>query len=103
MAMINELDIRNPSGLHARPAAVFVRAASGFRSEIRVANLTTNSPEVTAKSIIGVLALGVQQGHRIRLRCEGDDEAAAMAMLQGLVEAGLEEHLDEVPPAQAVC
>lgn len=95
MALLVELDVRNPSGLHARPAAVFVKAATGFESEIRVSNLTTASPEVTAKSIIGVLGLGVQRGHRIRLWCEGPDEVEAMAALRGLVESGLEERLDE--------
>lgn len=100
MAMMVELDVRNPSGLHARPAAVFVKAASGFGSEIRVANLTTASGDVSAKSIIAVLGLGVQRGHRIRLRCEGGDEHAAMKTLQGLVEAGLDEALDEVPPSE---
>jgi phosphotransferase system HPr (HPr) family protein len=99
MATIVELDVRNPSGLHARPAAVFVKAAAGFSSEIRVTNLTTDSPEVTAKSIIAVLGLGVEGGHRIRLRCEGGDEQVAIATLQGLVAAGLEESLDETPPA----
>lgn len=102
MAQIVELDVRNPSGLHARPAAVFVKAATGFGSEIRVANLTTCSPEVTAKSIIGVLGLGVQRGHRIRLWCEGDDEVEAMTALQALVVAGLEEPLDEAPPVAPV-
>ncbi len=86
-----ELDVRNPSGLHARPAAVFVRAAAGFASDVRVANLTTGSAEVTAKSIIGVLGLGVEPGHRIRLRIEGPDEGLAAASLRALVEAGLDE------------
>ncbi len=110
MAMIVELDVRNPSGLHARPAAVFVRAASGFQSQICVTNLTTSSREVTAKSIIGVLGLGVERGHRIRVRCEGDDEREAARTLESLVEAGLDEPLpepfdeplDEAPPAASV-
>jgi len=86
-----ELNVRNPSGLHARPAAVFVRAASGFRSEIRVENVTTGSAPVTAKSIIGVLGLGVSCGHRIRLVVDGEDEGPAAEALRSLVEAGLEE------------
>ena len=102
MATIIELDVRNPSGLHARPAAVFVKAASGFGSDIRVTNLTTDSPEVTAKSIIAVLGLGVQRGHRIRLTCHGGDEHAAMTALQGLVEGGLGEPLDGAPPTAPV-
>jgi phosphotransferase system HPr (HPr) family protein len=86
-----ELNVRNPSGLHARPAAVFVRAACAFRSDIRVANVTTGSLPVTAKSIIGVLGLGVQRGHTIRLDVEGEDEGTAAETLRSLVEAGLEE------------
>jgi phosphotransferase system HPr (HPr) family protein len=95
MAMSLELSVRNPSGLHARPAAVFVRAASAFQSDIRVANLTTGSASVTAKSIIGVLGLGVQRGHTIRLDIVGEDEGPAAATLRELVEAGLEEGIDE--------
>ena len=91
MATSLELNVRNPSGLHARPAAVFVRAACGFSSDIRVANVTTGSAPVTAKSIIGVLGLGVQRGHTIRLEVEGEDEGPAVETLRGLVEAGLEE------------
>ena len=84
-----EVQVQNPSGLHARPAALFVRAACAFRSEIRVANLTTGSSAVTAKSIIGVLGLGVQRGHRIQLSCEGEDEGLAAETLRSLVEDGL--------------
>ena len=86
-----ELQVDNPSGLHARPAAAFVRAACTFQSDIRVANLTTGSDPVTAKSIIGVLGLGVQRGHRIRLLVDGADEAPAAEALRALVEAGLGE------------
>ncbi len=92
MATEIELDIHNPTGLHARPAATFVRAAAGFRSDVRVANLTTGSPEVTAKSMIAVLSLGCSAGHRIRLRIEGEDEAAAAAALADLVRSGLGEN-----------
>jgi len=49
---------------------------------------------VTAKSIIGVLGLGVQRGHTIRLELEGEDEGTAAATLRGLVEAGLDELTD---------
>lgn len=95
MATSLELNVRNPSGLHARPAAVFVRAACTFQSDIKVANVTTGSAPVTAKSIIGVLGLGVQRGHTIRLEVEGDDEGSAVETLRSLVEAGLEEDLAE--------
>ena len=95
MTLSLELNVRNPSGLHARPAAVFVRAACTFQSDIRVANVTTGSAPVTAKSIIGVLGLGVQRGHTIRLDVDGDDEHSAAETLRDLVEAGLEEEFDD--------
>ena len=94
MATSIELDIRNPSGLHARPAAVFVKAAAGFASDIRIANVTTGSGLVPAKSIIGVLSLGVLRGHRVRVQVDGADEGDAAATLRSLVEAGLDEPLD---------
>ena len=89
-----ELDVRNPSGLHARPAAMFVKAAATFRSDVRVSNVTTGSVEVSAKSILAVLGLGVSSGHRIRVRAQGDDEAAAAQALADLVAAGLGETAD---------
>jgi phosphotransferase system HPr (HPr) family protein len=86
-----EVDVHNPSGLHARPAAVFVKAAAAFRADVRVANVTTGGAEVNAKSILSVLSLGASAGHRIRLRAEGDDEAEAARVLADLVSAGLGE------------
>jgi len=97
-----ELQVRNPSGLHARPAANFVRAACAFESDIRVANLTTGTEPVTAKSIIGVLGLGVQRGHRISVLVDGVDEGPAAEALRTLVETGLGEvdadHATDVDP-----
>jgi phosphocarrier protein len=83
--------IHNHSGLHARPAATFVRAASGFRSSITVRNASRNGIVVDAKSILGVLGLGVSPGHRIEVTVDGDDEDAAMAALTELVESGIGE------------
>ncbi|MCI0582029.1 MAG: HPr family phosphocarrier protein [Chloroflexi bacterium] len=91
MSAAIEVDVRNPSGLHARPAAVFVRAAAAIAADVRVANLTTGSPEVSAKSILAVLGLGVSAGHRIRVRVDGDGEAAAVRSLADLVAGGLGE------------
>lgn len=90
-----ELEIRNPSGLHARPAAVFVRAAAASRSRIRVVNLARDGAEADAKSILGVLGLGVSQGSRIRLSAEGEDAAETIARLAGLIVEGLGETMPE--------
>ena len=91
MSVTVEIDVRNPSGLHARPAAIFVQAAAAFRADVRVANLTTGSAEVNAKSILGILTLGVSSGHRIRVRADGEDEAVATRALADLVAGGLGE------------
>ncbi|HSO30373.1 MAG TPA: HPr family phosphocarrier protein [Candidatus Sulfomarinibacteraceae bacterium] len=91
MSVAVEVDVHNPSGLHARPAAVFVKAAAAFRSDVRVANVTSGSPEVNAKSILAVLGLGASSGHRIRLRADGEDETVAVRSLADLVTAGLGE------------
>ena len=99
MAKTLELNVRNPSGLHARPAATFVRAACSFRSDIRIENLTTSSAPVTAKSIIGVLGLGVECGHTIRIVLDGDDQTLASEALRSLVEGGLGENIDGEPDA----
>lgn len=89
-----ELAIRNRSGLHARPAATFVKAAAGFSSAITVQNVSRNGTVVDAKSILGVLGLGVSPGHRIVLTVDGVDEDAAMRALTELVESGIGESED---------
>ena len=90
------LTVRNPSGLHARPAATFVRAAAGFTSEVQVTNLTRD-PErsASAKSVLGVMGLGVSSGHEIRLSTDGPDADEALETLSRLVEAGLGEALEQ--------
>ena len=66
-----EVEIRNPSGLHARPAATFVKAAGGFAADVRVANVSRDpAKEASAKSVIGVMGLAVARGHRIRLTAD---------------------------------
>lgn len=80
--------IRNPSGLHARPAALFVQSARRYRSAVRLA---TERGVADGKSIVGVLKLGATPGTALTIECEGDDEEAAAAALAGLVEAGLGE------------
>lgn len=90
-----ELEVRNPSGLHARPAATFVRAAGGFSASVLVTNLTRDaSRSASAKSVLGVMGLGVARGHRIRIAAEGDDADAAVAHLSELVASGLGEQIE---------
>lgn len=80
-----DITIQHPAGLHARPASKFVRLASSFPCEIRVADLTKGTQAVNAKSILGVLSLGVDQGHQIRIETDGERESDAVQALQSLV------------------
>ncbi|MFZ5853520.1 MAG: HPr family phosphocarrier protein [Chloroflexota bacterium] len=86
-----ELTVINPSGLHARPASLFVETAARFASRITIENLDRAGRPVDAKSILMLLTAGVQRGHRIRLSADGPDEEEALAALRDLVEAGLGE------------
>lgn len=84
-----EITLKNPSGLHARPATVFVRAAGGLRSSVRVRNLDRPGPDVDGKSILEVLTLGVSKGDRISLMLQGEDEDTGLRELSSLIESGL--------------
>ena len=77
------LTIQHPAGLHARPASLFVQAANRFNCEVVV---TYKDRSVNAKSILGILTLGANQGARIVISTEGDDAEGALAALKKLVE-----------------
>jgi phosphotransferase system HPr (HPr) family protein len=85
--------IRNPSGLHARPAAMFVKTAAGFASRITLENLDRGTAPVDAKSIIAVMSSGVARGHRVRVTAEGPDEDTAIETLDAFIASGLGETL----------
>ena len=89
-----ELEVRNPSGLHARPASIFVKTAAGFRSRVQIQNLTRGTAPRDAKSILTMLAAGVKQGHLVRITADGEDEAGAIASLSELVRSGIGEPLE---------
>ncbi len=80
--------ILNPLGLHARAAARFVHAASGFSCRIRVRR---GGREVDGKSIMGLLLLAAARGNEIAITADGPDEEAAVAALCALIERGLDE------------
>lgn len=79
--------VEHPAGLHARPAALFVRTAAGFESAIRARNLSRDPErEADVKSILGLMTLGVEHGHQMLVRAEGPDEAEAVEALRALAE-----------------
>ena len=83
-----ELAIVNRLGLHARPAAMFVRIASRHRAEIWVSK---EGEEVNGKSIMGLMMLAAGQGSKLRIRCDGPDADKAMEELGELIKVGFNE------------
>jgi phosphocarrier protein HPr len=83
-----DIAIRNRLGLHARAAAKFVQTASRFQSEIKIRK---NGEEVDGKSILGLLLLAASQGTRITIAVYGEDEAAAFAAVEDLIERSFDE------------
>ena len=77
------LVLANKSGLHARPASVFVQTAKKFRSRI---SIRKGEKEADAKSILSVLALGAECGDEIKIIVEGDDAEDALKALVALVK-----------------
>lgn len=83
-----EFTIRNKLGIHARPAAQFVKMASRFSAEIRVEK---DGEEVDGKSIMGLMMLAAGHGSVITVAAEGDDADQALDALAELVERKFEE------------
>ena len=80
--------VNNQVGLHARPATFFIQKANEFKSSIWVEK---EERRVNAKSLLGVLSLGIVKGTAVTLIAEGVDEAAAVDALAELVESNFAE------------
>jgi phosphotransferase system HPr (HPr) family protein len=80
--------VKNKTGLHARPAAMFVQSAGKFASEIWIEK---EGKKVNAKSIMGVMSLGVSQGTEIKIIAEGEDEREAVEKLSELINSNFGE------------
>lgn len=81
--MEREITVLNKTGLHARPATLFVCEANKFKCEVKVEK---DGKTVNAKSIMGVLSLGISGGTSIKIITKGEGEAKAMEALVKLVE-----------------
>ncbi len=86
--VVRELVIQNQSGLHARPAAAFVRMANTFQSEITVRK---GEDSVNGKSIMGLMTLAAGQGTTLVVETQGDDAQKAADAIQALVESKFNE------------
>jgi phosphocarrier protein len=91
-AIERSVQIVNRLGMHARPAAEFVKLASRFRADVRVEK---EGLEVDGKSIMGVLMLAAEQGSQLTIRAAGHDAEAALAALCELVDGGFHEAYEE--------
>lgn len=86
-----EAVVTNPSGLHARPAATFVKTASRYDADVRIADLDTGSEEISGRSLLALMALGIRQGSRVRVSASGPEAPAALTELRALIEDGFGE------------
>jgi phosphocarrier protein FPr len=91
------LEIRNPLGLHARPAARFVQTAGAFDANVQVMNLTSGRGPAGGRSLNGLATLGIRQGHEILVSAHGPQAAAALDALANLAGRDFDE--EAAPPA----
>jgi phosphotransferase system HPr (HPr) family protein len=88
-----DFTVRHASGLHARPAALFVKTANKFKANILVRNLTRGGTnQAMAKSILSVLTLGVVSGHCIHVEADGEDAQEAVDAIRELIETNFGEN-----------
>ena len=86
--IIREVMINNQVGLHARPATFFIQKANEFKSSIWIEK---EDRRVNAKSLLGVLSLGIVKGTAINLIVDGSDEAEALETLTELINSDFSE------------
>jgi phosphocarrier protein HPr len=82
------LEITNKIGLHARPAALLVKTAAAFKSDIA---LVKGDKSVSAKSMLAVMSAGIKAGDTITVRAAGEDEVEALAAVAALIKADFQE------------
>lgn len=86
--MEQKIIVQNEAGIHARPAALLVKTAAKFGSEITI---EVNDRVINAKSIMNILSAGLKKGDEIRLKVSGSDEQEALQTLVELFEAKFNE------------
>jgi phosphocarrier protein HPr len=86
--LVKELTISNKLGIHARPAALFVKTANRFACEIFVEK---DGEKINGKSIMGLMMLAAGPGSKVTLHVRGADAAAAIAELEALVQRKFDE------------
>jgi phosphocarrier protein HPr len=91
MASSAEFTIKSEVGLHARPAAIFVKKAASFSSDIKIENLTNGKGPINAKSMLSLMTAAIEHNHQVRIIADGPDEAEAIEALGKLIEENFPE------------
>ena len=94
----DEISLPNPSGLHARPAAMLATEARKFKSDVR---MLRGADEANAKSIVAIMGLATQHGDAIRIKASGADAEAAVRAISAMLADGCGETPGEAPQAPA--
>jgi phosphocarrier protein FPr len=95
------LEIRNPLGLHARPAARFVQTAAAFDADVEVMNLTSGRGPAAGRSLNGVATLGIRQGNEILVTARGPQAEQALAALSELAGRDFDERAEPTPQVES--
>jgi len=88
LMLSRKITIKNPSGLHLRPAGVLSQTAMKFKSDIII---EYGEKKIVAKSVLNVMAAGIKSGTEVTLVVDGEDEEEAMKTLVEAIESGLRE------------
>ena len=88
LMLSRKITIKNPSGLHLRPAGVLSQTAMKFKSDIVI---EYGEKRIVAKSVLNVMAAGIKSGTEVTLVVDGEDEEEAMKTLVEAIESGLGE------------
>ena len=83
-----EVTIKNRAGMHTRPAAALVKLAAKFKSDFYIEK---DGLEINGKSIIGVMTLAAEQGSKMTVRFDGEDEVLACKEIVDLIDRGFDE------------
>ena len=84
-----DIEFRDRYGLHPRAAMRIQQAAAGFTSRVTIRGQGGSGAAVDARSMISLVSAGIRQNEAIRVTAEGDDEAATLTALRGLIEGGV--------------
>ncbi len=83
-----KVKIKNQTGIHARPASMIVQKANNFSSDIFISK---DNREANAKSIMGIMSLGISQSTKVTIKAKGEDEKKAVEEIVALIESGFGE------------